>query len=85
MSLLQHPLQQMPYNRSLRPGGTNAAVSDIITGVARDFGVEPVAGVLSHSMQRYQIDGEKLILNRADTDNTAADKQKTKDCVFENW
>lgn len=43
------------------------------------IGVEPVAGVLSHNMKRYLIDGEKLILNRYD----AEDKQKIPEVRFE--
>lgn len=50
--------------RVMRPGNKNTAVTDIIARVATTFGVTPVQGVLSHSMDRFVLDGPKVILNR---------------------
>jgi curved DNA binding protein len=61
----------------LRPGNTNSQVTKAIHKVAEDFGVKACAGVLSHRMKRFVIDGNKVILLREDTD------QKVEDCCFE--
>lgn len=61
----------------LRPGNTNSQVTKAIYKVAEDFGVKACAGVLSHRMKRFVIDGNKVILLREDTD------QKVEDCCFE--
>jgi methionyl aminopeptidase len=48
----------------LRPGvHTTLAMSSAIHRVADAFGVSPVDGVLSHSMKRFVIDGNKVISN----------------------
>lgn len=65
--------------RLMRPGRSNEEVSDVISRVAKDFGVEPLEGVLSHQMKRYVIDGSKVILNRQ-TLETRVDKWD-----FENY
>jgi curved DNA binding protein len=54
--------------RVMRPGRTNTEVTDVIAKVARDFGVEPLDGVLSHEMKRYVVDGSRVILNRRDSE-----------------
>lgn len=61
----------------LRPGNTNSQVTKAIAKVAEDFGVSACAGVLSHRMKRFVIDGNKVILLREDTD------QKVEDFSFE--
>jgi len=61
----------------LRPGNTNSQVTKAIDKVAKDFGVKACAGVLSHRMKRFVIDGNKVILLREDTD------QKVEDSCFE--
>jgi curved DNA binding protein len=61
----------------LRPGNTNSQVTKAIDKVAQDFGVKACAGVLSHRMKRFVIDGNKVILLREDTD------QKVEDSCFE--
>lgn len=61
----------------LRPGNTNSQVTKAVDKVAQDFGVKACAGVLSHRMKRFVIDGNKVILLREDTD------QKVEDSCFE--
>jgi curved DNA binding protein len=61
----------------LRPGNTNSQVTKAIAKVAEDFSVSACAGVLSHRMKRFVIDGNKVILLREDTD------QKVEDFSFE--
>lgn len=50
--------------RVMRPGKTNEEVSELITKVAKIYGVEPLEGTLSHQMKRYVIDGSKVIVNK---------------------
>jgi methionyl aminopeptidase len=45
--------------RKLRPGNTTTAVAAAIAKVAEDFGVNVVEGVLTHTMKRFVIDGNK--------------------------
>mmetsp|Transcript_9206 Transcript_9206/g.29275 ORF Transcript_9206/g.29275 Transcript_9206/m.29275 type:complete len:327 (-) Transcript_9206:1309-2289(-) len=52
----------------LLPGNTNSQVTEAIAKVAHAFGVHPISGVLSHQMKRYVIDGNKVILLRADVE-----------------
>lgn len=54
--------------RTIRPGAKSTAVTDCINKVAAAFKVSCVQGVLSHVIERYVIDGAKVILNRADSD-----------------
>jgi len=60
--------QEAAY-KLLKAGNKNSQVTPIIAKVCSDFKVSPVQGVLSHQMQRFVIDGEKVILNKEDTDN----------------
>jgi len=53
----------------LKSGNKNSQITPIISKVCSEFKVNPVQGVLSHQMQRFVIDGEKVILNREDADN----------------
>src|SRR5690606_38682570 len=55
-------------HRLIRPGGTNTEVTAALAKVAELFKCSPVEGVLSHQVKRYVIDGSKVILNKADTD-----------------
>jgi len=55
--------------RVLRPGRTNADVTDVIKKAAAAYGVEPLEGVLSHQVSRNVIDGEKVIINKPTTDH----------------
>jgi len=63
--------------KMLKPGNKNSQVTDIIGKVAEDFKVTPVAGVLSHNMTRFVIDGPKVIINKPDVD------QKVEEVTFE--
>jgi len=47
-----------------RPGAANGDITDIIAAVAKDFDVTPVAGVLSHEMKRYIIDGSEVVAGK---------------------
>jgi len=55
--------------RMLKVGGKNTAITKMINQVAEDYKVSPVQGVLSHNLLRFKIDGEKVIINKEDTDN----------------
>eukprot|EP00168_Porphyra_purpurea_P003457 TRINITY_DN1407_c0_g1_i4.p1 TRINITY_DN1407_c0_g1~~TRINITY_DN1407_c0_g1_i4.p1 ORF type:complete len:302 (+),score=107.74 TRINITY_DN1407_c0_g1_i4:95-1000(+) len=55
--------------RVLRPGRTNADVTEVIKKAAAAYGVEPLEGVLSHQVSRNVIDGENVILNKPTTDH----------------
>jgi len=57
----------------LRPGNTNSQVTRAIKKVADDFRVNAVAGVLSHRMKRFVVDGNKSILLREETDQKVED------------
>ncbi|GJQ13622.1 hypothetical protein GpartN1_g5413.t1 [Galdieria partita] len=48
--------------RMLRPGRTNAEVSDIFSRIAEAYDCRIVEGCLSHQMKRYVIDGNKVVL-----------------------
>eukprot|EP00456_Euglypha_rotunda_P040016 TRINITY_DN3086_c0_g1_i22.p1 TRINITY_DN3086_c0_g1~~TRINITY_DN3086_c0_g1_i22.p1 ORF type:complete len:467 (+),score=111.01 TRINITY_DN3086_c0_g1_i22:191-1402(+) len=52
----------------LKPGVKSTQITEAVGKVAADFKCLPVQGVLSHEMKRFVIDGEKVILNRADID-----------------
>ena len=50
----------------VRPGRTNHEVTDAWEKIAETFGVNLVAGTLSHQMKRYVIDGNKVIIGKRD-------------------
>lgn len=50
--------------RLMRPGNSNDELTAVIAKVAKDFGVTPLDGVLSHQMKRFVVDGSKVIVNR---------------------
>ena len=52
----------------LQPGNTNSQVTQAITKVAEAYGVFAVAGVLSHKLKRFVIDGNKTIAMRDDAE-----------------
>jgi curved DNA binding protein len=55
--------------RLLKTGAKNSAITEMIAKVAADFKCNPVLGVLSHQMQRFEIDAKKVIINRSDVEN----------------
>ena len=52
--------------RMVKAGAKNSEVTEAIKRVAEAFGVQPVAGTLSHQLKRFVIDGSKVILLRED-------------------
>ena len=50
--------------RCLRPGNKNTQVTEILAKVAREYKVQLVQGVLSHQMERFVLDGPRVILMR---------------------
>jgi len=54
--------------KTIKPGAKNTEVTEVIQKVADDFHVTPLEGVLSHQLKRYVIDGQRVILNRAQQD-----------------
>jgi curved DNA binding protein len=63
--------------KSLKLGEKNDRITDIIKQCADEFKCNPVSGVLSHQMGRYDVDGEKVVQNRDDPEN------KVDECEFE--
>jgi len=57
--------------RLARPGKKNTDVTQAIRKVADVFHVNPVEAVLSHRMRQFVIDGNEVILNRAEIDQQA--------------
>jgi len=60
---------------AMRPGTKPSAVTAIIEGVAKDFGVVCVEGALSHQMKRYIIDGAHVIANADKPDQRVFDDE----------
>jgi len=50
-------------------GNKSTQVTEAIQKVAETFGCQPVDGVLTQNMKRYVIDGNNVILNRANPDH----------------
>jgi len=61
----------------LQIGKTNEEVSEVIKRVAEAYHVNPLEGVLSHQMNRFLIDGDKVIMNKPMID------QRVEKCTFE--
>jgi len=51
-------------HRMLRPGNKSNAISKMLAQVVKDYKVELVGGIVSHQMERFTIDGEKVITNK---------------------
>jgi len=62
--------------RLLRPGNKASQITATIQSIADIFHCSPVDGVFSHQMERFVIDGEKFIPNRANPE------QKVEDITF---
>jgi methionine aminopeptidase len=62
--------------RLLKPGNTNTQITTAIQTAATSYGVTPLEGVLSHEVQRFLIDGNKVILNKETHD------AKVSECEF---
>ncbi len=52
----------------VRPGRVNMEVTQAWEKIAETFGVNLVAGTLSHEMKRFVIDGNKVIIGKRDHD-----------------
>lgn len=65
----------------LRPGNTAAMVTDAIEKVCAAYKCTAVAGVQSHSIDRFVLDGDKVIPNRA----PAAGETKPDPVTFEQF
>lgn len=63
--------------RLIRPGNSNAQVTEAIKKVADAYNVKPIAGTVMHEMKRYVIDGKKVILLKEDGEH------KVDPCKFE--
>lgn len=63
--------------RMVKPGSKNSDITNMFTKVAEEFKVNILAGVLSHEMKKFVIDGEKVIISKSDVD------QKVDDFEFE--
>lgn len=68
--------------RLMRPGTTNAQITEVVTKTAEDFGVSCIEGVFSHVVKRFEIEGEKRVDN-AIPETPATGDAKTKACTLE--
>ena len=55
--------------RLLKAGAVNSEITKAIGEVCSDFKVNPVLGVLSHNLDQFQIDGDKVIANKDDLEH----------------
>merc|ERR1719296_61107 len=55
--------------RMVKIGNKNTPITEMFEKVAADFKVNIVQGVLSHQMNRYVIDGEKVIISKTDVEH----------------
>jgi curved DNA binding protein len=55
--------------RMVKIGNKNTPITEMFEKIAKDFNVNIVQGVLSHQMNRYVIDGEKVIISKSDVDH----------------
>merc|ERR1711934_594649 len=60
-------------HRQIKVGTKNSAVTSAMKQVAKDYGVNLLQGVLSHQLKRYVIDGNKVVIQRAEHDQKVAD------------
>ena len=54
--------------RMIKAGATNMEVTAAVGRVAAAFGVTPVAGVLSHELKQFVIDGSRVIAQKEEPD-----------------
>lgn len=65
--------------KMIKPGNTNAMVTEAIKKCADAYGVKPIAGTVMHQMKRFVIDAAKTILLKQDDEN------KVDLCTFEQY
>lgn len=68
--------------RMIKPGAKNTTLTDMFAKVAEEFGVTPLGGVLSHQMTRFLIDGEKVIISKAEVDQKVDEFEFEPNTVF---
>jgi curved DNA binding protein len=66
-------------HRLVKPGKKNSEVTENILKVAKQFGCEPMEGVLSHQLKKFVIDGNKVIINKQTLD------QKVEEFEFQEY
>jgi len=64
--------------RLVVPGGENEAVTDAVQKVAESYKCKPVAGMLSHELKQFRIDGDKTIIQNP----TEQQKKNHEKCEF---
>jgi len=57
-------------HKLLRPGRKNTEITNAIRKVADIFHVNPCEGVLSHQIKQNVIDGNRVVINKTDVDQT---------------
>ena len=66
----------------VRPGVKNSEITRVIDLVAQEYGVQLVEGVLSHSMEQYIIDGDKVIIQAPKQDQKVEEFAIEENSVF---
>ena len=56
--------------RLIKPGHWNSEVTEIISQVCEDYQVNALEGVLSHEVKKHLIDGNKVIINKENFDQS---------------
>ncbi|KPM09685.1 methionine aminopeptidase-like protein, partial [Sarcoptes scabiei] len=64
--------------RLVQPGNENTAVTDAVKKVAETFNCEPISGNLSHQLKKYEMDGDKTIIQNP----TDIQKKEHEKCEF---
>ncbi|EGG17259.1 proliferation associated protein [Cavenderia fasciculata] len=62
--------------RLVKEGNKSSDVTKAITKIADAYHVTPVAGILSHDLKRWSLDGEKIIFSKAPTGHQRADEHQ---------
>lgn len=65
--------------RLVVPGGENEPVTEAVQKVAESYKCKPVAGMLSHELKQFRIDGDKTIIQNP----TEAQKKNHEKCEFQ--
>ena len=68
--------------RMVRPGVKNSEITKVIDLVAQEYGVQLVEGVLSHNMEQYIIDGDKVIIQAPKQDQKVEEFAIEENSVF---
>eukprot|EP01017_Pseudomicrothorax_dubius_P027121 TRINITY_DN3087_c0_g1_i2.p1 TRINITY_DN3087_c0_g1~~TRINITY_DN3087_c0_g1_i2.p1 ORF type:complete len:364 (-),score=126.71 TRINITY_DN3087_c0_g1_i2:36-1127(-) len=68
--------------RLLKPGSTNAQVTETIGKIAAAYKVNPLEGVLSHELKKHLIDGNSVIINKETFDQRVEEAEFQVNQVF---